>query len=153
MPKYLPIKAAKVVAEEHELEQVILVAWDGKRAHVVTYGTTIEACDQAAQGGNVVKAALGFPDTMCHVDTSRVKRLKERIKELQRDLEHFIFNDKTLKGRLLREVIDMCNDAQANYRKYIRLEFEQTDFNGFCAAIVHSLEKCCKEIRREENEW
>ena len=89
MPKYLPIKAAKAIAKEYKLEQVVIVAWDGKRAHVVTYGTTIEACDQAAQCGNLVKKTLGFPDIMCHIDTSRVKKLKDRIKNLQKELKNY----------------------------------------------------------------
>lgn len=61
MPTRLPIKAAKDVAREYDCRQVILVAWDGERTHVVTYGKTTEECDQAAQGGDLVKKALGWP--------------------------------------------------------------------------------------------
>ena len=83
MPKRIPIKVAKDIANKHDLRQVILVAWDGKLTHVVTYGKTIEECDQAAVGGNLVKRALGWPESMCKEEPSRVKKLKEEIKKLK----------------------------------------------------------------------
>jgi hypothetical protein len=87
MPKRIPITAAKSVADKYKLKQVCLVAWDGDTAHVVTYGKSVEDCDQAAQCGNLVKKTLGFPDTLCKVDTARVKRLKEEIKSLKEQLQ------------------------------------------------------------------
>ena len=49
MPKRIPIAAAKRVAEEHDLKQVLLIGWDGERAHVVTYGATKADCVAAAK--------------------------------------------------------------------------------------------------------
>lgn len=49
MPKRIPIKAAKRVAEEHGLRQVILLGWDGENTHIVTYGVTKADCAAAAQ--------------------------------------------------------------------------------------------------------
>lgn len=57
----LPVSVASEIASKHNLTQVILVAWDGAREHVVTYGTTLGDADNAAQGGNLVKTALHWP--------------------------------------------------------------------------------------------
>ena len=74
--KRLPIQAAKDVAERYNQQQVILVAWDAADGltHVVSYGTTLAACEQAAAGANVVKRALGFPEELCNTKPSRVRR-------------------------------------------------------------------------------
>jgi len=57
----IPIAVAKALSEAHQLPQVIIVAWDGSREHVVTYGTTLGDADNAAQGGNLVRDALQWP--------------------------------------------------------------------------------------------
>ena len=97
----IPISAAKNIAKEHGQQQVILVTWDGEKTHVVTYGETTEACAQAASGGNLVKRALGWPESMCDEQPSRVKKLEARIEELERELriakmpsEEFLFGSK-----------------------------------------------------------
>lgn len=79
-PKRIPIKAAKDVAEKLGLRQVILVAWDGEATHVVTYGQTVEDCKQAAEGGNVIKKAIGFPEEMTDTKPARVRRRERRRK-------------------------------------------------------------------------
>lgn len=61
MPEQLPIQDAKELAIRRGLRQVILMAWDGERSHCVTYGASIEDCDQAALGGERLKQALGWP--------------------------------------------------------------------------------------------
>jgi hypothetical protein len=38
-----------MVAEKHGLSQVLLIGWDGERAHVVTYGKTKADCAAAAK--------------------------------------------------------------------------------------------------------
>lgn len=76
MPKRIPISAAKRIAEELGLKQIILTAWDGELMHVVTYGKTIADCEQAAIGGNFVKKALGYPEEDCKTMPSRWKAKK-----------------------------------------------------------------------------
>jgi hypothetical protein len=49
MPKRIPISTAKSVAEKHDLQQVLLIGYDGERVHVVTYGKTKEDCAAAAR--------------------------------------------------------------------------------------------------------
>jgi hypothetical protein len=78
MPDRLPIQDAKEIAHKRGLRQVILLAWDGERSHVVTYGKSIEDCDQAAQGGEKLKKVLGWPNW--EAQPSRVKKLSEALK-------------------------------------------------------------------------
>ena len=73
-PGRIPVVAAKRLAEEYQQRQVILVTWDGSKTHVVTYGRTIPECEQAAKGGNRVKRALGWPESLCNDVPARVRR-------------------------------------------------------------------------------
>ena len=82
MPKRIPINQAKAFAIANDLKQVIICGWDGSKTHIVTYGDTIEACDQAAVGGNKIKKALGWP-TNLDAEPSRVIDLKQRITLLE----------------------------------------------------------------------
>lgn len=86
MPKRIPIKVAKNVAEETNCQQVILLAWDGKRTHIVTYGKTADDCAQAAAGGNMLKDKWGWPE--CNDQPSRVRVLEKRVKELEERLKN-----------------------------------------------------------------
>jgi hypothetical protein len=78
----IPVKAAKDFANEHALRQVVIFAFDGKACHCVTYGSSVEDCDQAATAGNRLKTALGWPDSLMS-EPSRVKALKSEIKKLK----------------------------------------------------------------------
>jgi hypothetical protein len=49
MPKRIPILAAENIADKYNLKQVLLIGWDGKRVHVVTYGKTKADCEAAAK--------------------------------------------------------------------------------------------------------
>lgn len=82
--KKIPVKIAKQVALDTDSRQVILLTWDGKTTHVVTYGKTIDDCSQAADGGNMIKELLGWPK--CNDQPSRVKKLEGRVRELEAQL-------------------------------------------------------------------
>jgi hypothetical protein len=82
MPDRLPIQDAKEIAYKRGLRQVILLAWDGERSHVVTYGKTVEDCDQAAQGGEKFKKIMGWPNW--EAAPSRVKRLVTALERADR---------------------------------------------------------------------
>ncbi len=86
MPARIPVSAAKKLAEEYDCRQVILMAWDGKLTHCVTYGKSVEDCTQAAEGGNKIKTALGWPESLM-AEPSRVKKLKARIAFLEEELK------------------------------------------------------------------
>lgn len=83
MPDKIPIEAAKEFARKHGCRQVIVMAWDGKLQHCVTYGETEEECAQAAIGGNRIKKALGWPESLM-ADPAPVKKLKQQVKDLEK---------------------------------------------------------------------
>jgi hypothetical protein len=83
IPKRIPIAAARDLATQYDLRQVVLMAWDGKLTHVVTYGRTVVECDQAAQGGDLMKKAMGWPEKHLGQLPSRVKALQRRVRELE----------------------------------------------------------------------
>lgn len=88
MPKRIPIAAAKAVGKKYpDVRQVILIAWDGDNTHVVTWGRSVEDCAQAAHGGNLAKNQFGWPEDLCREEPNRVKKLRERIVELEEQLE------------------------------------------------------------------
>lgn len=87
MPKRIPVKLAQEFAAKTGCRQVVIAAWDGELTHIVTYGTSVEDCAQAAEGGNFVKKAMGWPEAMCNGQPSRVRALQARIKELEAVLE------------------------------------------------------------------
>lgn len=74
--KRIPIKSAKDIAENYGYSQVIITAWDKTRNRycVTTYGKTLEDCEQAAIGGNVIKKQIGYPDELCNTKPARIKR-------------------------------------------------------------------------------
>lgn len=86
MPDHMPVDIARVISEAHDCRQVIVVAWDGLRSHVVTYGASDSDSDQAAEGGNRIKAALGWPATL-RAESPKVAALKARIAELEAEGE------------------------------------------------------------------
>jgi hypothetical protein len=79
--KRLPIRIASEVAKQTGCRQVILIAWDGELTHIVTYGTSVDDCAQAAAGGNMLKEKWGWPE--CNDQPSRVKKLEREIAELR----------------------------------------------------------------------
>jgi len=82
----IPWAALKRLSNRYGLTHLILFCHDGKSDHVVTYGRTTEQSGQAADFGNKLKGELGWPvETMAQ--SSRVRRLQERIKELEAQLE------------------------------------------------------------------
>lgn len=68
---------------------MILLTFDRSTGttHVVTYGKTIEDCDQAAQGGNLLKKTLGWPENLCNAQPSRIRKLLEENERLKAELE------------------------------------------------------------------
>lgn len=49
MPKRISIATAKMIAEKHNLKQVLLIGYDGELVHLVTYGKTKADCEAAAK--------------------------------------------------------------------------------------------------------
>jgi hypothetical protein len=64
MVKRIPIAEAKRIAEKYGQSQVILLTYDKLNGitHMVTYGDTLSCCRQAAEGGRLIRAALGIEE-------------------------------------------------------------------------------------------
>jgi hypothetical protein len=83
--KRIPICAAKDIGNTYGCDQVLVFAWSRKTGlqHVVTWGRTVEDCDQIAQGGNHLKRViLGWPESESCAEPNRVKKLKAQIAAL-----------------------------------------------------------------------
>ena len=85
----IPIKDVKELSKKCSLSHCIVFGWDGKNQQIATYGRTIEACSQAADFGNTMKTKLGWPESL-HAQPSRVRKLQNRIKELEIELANKI---------------------------------------------------------------
>jgi hypothetical protein len=75
----IPITAAKAIANNYGYTQVIIHAFDGETGiqSVATFGKTLDDCKNAADGGNVIKRLMGWPEEMCHaVPARRTKKPK-----------------------------------------------------------------------------
>lgn len=87
MPNRIPVSALKTFCEERDLKFAVLLGFDGKLSHVVSYGDTAESCSQAADLANNIKKGLGWPQSLCNAEPSSYRKLKERIAELEKLLE------------------------------------------------------------------
>lgn len=90
--KLVPISSLKKIAEDFGYDQVINVSWDKSTGvtNMATYGSDEEQCQQAAVGGNFVKKALGWPESLQEaIPSSAKKKIK---KEVNRILYFLIFD-------------------------------------------------------------
>ena len=54
--KRIPIKAGKLIAEEYDYDQVVIIARKvGEGEHVTTYGVDMQNCNVAARIGDFLK--------------------------------------------------------------------------------------------------
>ena len=79
----IPIERLKELSRALELSHVILLAHHPASGedHIVTYGKSLKDCSQAAEFGNALRHAMGWPESL-HVQPARVKKLQARVKEL-----------------------------------------------------------------------
>lgn len=82
MTKILPVSAAKDIVAKYGQQQVVVATWDGELTHIVTYGMTDEDRDQAADGGNFVKKALGWPKHL-EAEPSRYTKMRETLADMK----------------------------------------------------------------------
>ena len=80
--KIIPVSALKKFANDYGYDHIIMFCTAKKTQYIATYGKTIEQCDQAAQFGDKLKDAMGWPETL-HAMPSRVKKLTEKVLELK----------------------------------------------------------------------
>ena len=125
----LPIKALKELANKYKYSVVVVYAWDDqkKMQHIATWGRTLKLCDQAAQWGNMMKDALGWPESL-HGTPNRVKKLQEREKYWQEKagelaqianwMYHYVDE-----GKLSSLELDNCHEKVEFIKKY--LDFDE----------------------------
>ena len=77
----IPVEFVRDMAHKFDLKQTIVVAWDGNREHVSTYGTSLGDADNAAEGGNFVKQALHWPPET-YTTSGRVEAFVKAANEL-----------------------------------------------------------------------
>lgn len=63
--KPISISQVKSIREMLGATHVVIFAADGEEQHVATHGATEVQARQAAQAGNKLKAALGWPENLC----------------------------------------------------------------------------------------
>lgn len=98
--KRIPVSAAAEIGKKFNKDQVIVVAWDLETGEtwVTTWGSNKVQCVQAAEGGNFVKKALGWPNELTQTKSASEKSIRKKIiAELQAKLDTF---DKTRFGML-----------------------------------------------------
>lgn len=89
MANRIPIKTAKDIAKKYGYDQVIIWAQNNAEniQHVTTFGKSVVDADQACQGGNYIKRKfLGWPANECLAEPTRVRKLRERIKDLEKEI-------------------------------------------------------------------
>lgn len=102
MPNKIPVAVAKEVAKTTGCRQIILLAWDGELTHIVTYGKSVEDCEQAAFGGNMLKRKWGWPE--CNDHPSRVKALKAEIVAARAEMVQMAQRMRGLEDQLKRTI-------------------------------------------------
>lgn len=82
-PDTLPVSCAQTISDLHGQQQVIVVTWDGRQTHCVTYGASLQDSDQAALGGDRLKTAMGWPESLKGMLPVRVKAIQDELLECQ----------------------------------------------------------------------
>jgi len=80
--KVIPISELKKFAKQYGYDHVIVFATAGEMQYIATYGHTLEECDRAAQFGDKMKDALGWPESL-HAIPFRVHALQTQIADLK----------------------------------------------------------------------
>jgi hypothetical protein len=82
MPDHIPWERAQDFAEKNGCSRVVIVAFDGERTHVVTWGLSVEDSDVACDVGNWFKEENDWPARF-EAESPKVKALREQIAHLQ----------------------------------------------------------------------
>lgn len=75
-PKRIPIKLAKGIAKDLNYDEIIIVGanYETGIQSVCTFGKSLAACANAAEGGNAIKRLLGWPEEQCKAIPTRIKK-------------------------------------------------------------------------------
>jgi len=102
----IEFETAKELAKEFGLTHVVILAHDGKRDQVITYGTSTLESAQAAQMGNRMKDALKWPASL-HAMSGRAERVIQAANDFVHNVEnHHIENASSFTGdRSFQELV------------------------------------------------
>lgn len=77
----IPIDEAKSIADRLGYDQIIIVGWHKETGteSITTYGNNPEQSRMAAEGGNFVKKALGWPPEKCNAVPKHLKKNNEQF--------------------------------------------------------------------------
>ena len=122
--KRIPIKALKDLAKKYSITHAVLLAYDGEKDHVVTYGKTVDDCSRVADAGNRLKKHLKWPDSL-QSQPLRVKKLQQENEKLKKELKESIpvFELEGLMKELWKDyckLSDARNEGNVGIRMAIR---------------------------------
>lgn len=64
----IPISVAQSISRQFGIPEIVIFAYDPTTGtqHVVTYGETEAQASDAAEAGNFIKRAMGWPESLCN---------------------------------------------------------------------------------------
>jgi hypothetical protein len=112
----IPISLAKSISKEYTKDQVIILTWEKETntTTVTTFGRSQTDCEQAAEGGNVIKKTLGWPNHLTEDKPARQRRKEEKINKIKEELLAF---KETLKADHKHAIEMQEADVQKDYNE------------------------------------
>jgi hypothetical protein len=114
----LSIRLARAIAKKYRLDQLVIFTVDRDRAEqrsrIVLYGRTDVIALQASAFAKQVAAAADWPKENCEIEIASIRRLKDRVRELE---------------TALAQIVDGCPDPVALARSAGRFPNELDEEN------------------------
>jgi len=84
----VPVEKAALIGEVHSKDQVVIITVNRSinSVTVTTWGKTVHDADQAAESGNVLKEAIGWPASKCNAISAKVQVLLDALTIAKLDL-------------------------------------------------------------------
>jgi hypothetical protein len=90
----VPIVLARAIAKKYRLDQLVIWTVDRdsseKRARIVAFGRTDAIALQATTFASQVAGAAGWPKENCSIEIALLRKLKDRIRELETALAQIV---------------------------------------------------------------
>lgn len=86
MPNLIPPESLQKFCAQFQLSQAVLLAFDGERVHVVTWGNTPSDSDHAAEAGNALKKSFNWPNELCRDISPKVQALLDKVERLKEEV-------------------------------------------------------------------
>lgn|GEM_PF-3858088 len=90
----VPIRLARAIAKKYRLDQLVIWTVDRdrkeKRARIIAFGRTDAIGLQATTFAGQVAGAAGWPKENCSFEIASIRRLKDRVRELETALAQIV---------------------------------------------------------------